>query len=660
MTDISSWARSVYDNILNSIGQVIGGTLTQKFLEPIVTKFLWSNKGNESKISKIKSDTPNTVVHVDDSELSRDDQATTSRELFPCSVIDKTLSNSKRCQGFPVPCATDSNLNLVQIRNGNGMISGFDISSEFDNSSFWEHCFEIPYTVSPFGGPGNPVTNKNAFSNEFNDFTRPINNIGDMPSSDSARQYQHYQQQQQQRQQPSTNSKLVMRSSKANSMSRVYPYLSQQQHQQQRLRQCSTHSAPLHQQEVANSRQIQQPGSEQPFLDFETPSTITSQGSFDTFSPPELERHHTPPSYFTTSPEDSSVVSGFVPNASNSSGNLAQQSGTSLQQPQQHMLSFEPLTSSETSRSIPTLPDTSFIVGDHDIIDPLNYAPAPASHPVMVNGIYPSVHSRANSDMGGSPVDDFQHVLDVEKPIPDDIWPTLNSGFSSSSDAFAPSSNGSAHDNRDSTSSGQNHPYFDLDSINSNNFPFGHTSLIMEGISPQSSIVSVSSHHSNSYSLSDSDESPQANFSGIYGLEEAQAQPQVQAQPQQLPVQEDAKANMPFVCHVCGAGFKIKGYLTRHVKKHATEKAYTCPFYNPNDESPCHPSGGFSRRDTFKTHLKARHFEYPSGTRSEHRTKVSGTCRGCGKGFKNNDEWIEEHIYPLTCTGTLSNGAKRV
>lgn len=110
-------------------------------------------------------------------------------------------------------------------------------------------------------------------------------------------------------------------------------------------------------------------------------------------------------------------------------------------------------------------------------------------------------------------------------------------------------------------------------------------------------------------------------------------------------------SNTPFVCPKCHASFRIKGYLTRHMKKHATKKAYNCPFYDPEAKTTCHPSGGFSRRDTYKTHLKARHFLYPLGTRSEHRAKVPGTCAGCDEHFASNEQWVEEHIQKKRCKG---------
>lgn len=106
-----------------------------------------------------------------------------------------------------------------------------------------------------------------------------------------------------------------------------------------------------------------------------------------------------------------------------------------------------------------------------------------------------------------------------------------------------------------------------------------------------------------------------------------------------------------FVCPHCDSTFRIRGYLTRHLKKHSEKKAHTCPFYDCTAEMPCHPSGGFSRRDTYKTHLKARHFIYPPGTKSAQRSSTSGTCSGCGDKFESNENWIEEHIHKGVCKG---------
>lgn len=108
-----------------------------------------------------------------------------------------------------------------------------------------------------------------------------------------------------------------------------------------------------------------------------------------------------------------------------------------------------------------------------------------------------------------------------------------------------------------------------------------------------------------------------------------------------------------FVCHYCDAKFRIRGYLTRHIKKHAIQKAYHCPFFNAAapPELRCHNSGGFSRRDTYKTHLRARHFLYPKGVKPQHRNKSSGHCSQCGQFFENTDKWVEQHIENGECKG---------
>ncbi|KAK9459684.1 uncharacterized protein V1516DRAFT_687415 [Lipomyces oligophaga] len=104
-----------------------------------------------------------------------------------------------------------------------------------------------------------------------------------------------------------------------------------------------------------------------------------------------------------------------------------------------------------------------------------------------------------------------------------------------------------------------------------------------------------------------------------------------------------------FQCPHCPSKFRIKGYLTRHLKKHAMTKAYSCPFYDPNNSTPCHTTGGFSRRDTYKTHLKSRHFVYPAGTRSDQRSGMRGWCAACGMPFSCNENWVENHVEAGEC-----------
>lgn len=123
--------------------------------------------------------------------------------------------------------------------------------------------------------------------------------------------------------------------------------------------------------------------------------------------------------------------------------------------------------------------------------------------------------------------------------------------------------------------------------------------------------------------------------------------------------------NSQFECNHCNAKFKVKGYLTRHLKKHLDYKAFQCPFYHENPDSnskgtKCHPTGGFSRRDTFKTHLKALHFIYPPGTKSSGRNSTSGRCAGCFNFFNNNVEWLEGHILKNACTGAVNGNTVNV
>lgn len=119
---------------------------------------------------------------------------------------------------------------------------------------------------------------------------------------------------------------------------------------------------------------------------------------------------------------------------------------------------------------------------------------------------------------------------------------------------------------------------------------------------------------------------------------------------------KDDDDNQVHQCPLCSSRFKMRGYLTRHLKKHSTQKAYTCPFHKSSiykDENDithkCHPSGGFSRRDTYKTHLKSRHFKYPKGVHIKDRNLTPGNCSMCGEWFQNAEIWSEIHIEGAEC-----------
>ncbi|KAG7660683.1 STP2 [[Candida] subhashii] len=119
---------------------------------------------------------------------------------------------------------------------------------------------------------------------------------------------------------------------------------------------------------------------------------------------------------------------------------------------------------------------------------------------------------------------------------------------------------------------------------------------------------------------------------------------------------EGSDGNKVHQCPHCDATFKIRGYLTRHLKKHAVNKAYSCPYHKISiyiDENnithKCHPNGGFSRRDTYKTHLKSRHFKYPKGTKTKERSSSAGECSMCGEPFPNAEIWCELHVEGGEC-----------
>lgn len=126
----------------------------------------------------------------------------------------------------------------------------------------------------------------------------------------------------------------------------------------------------------------------------------------------------------------------------------------------------------------------------------------------------------------------------------------------------------------------------------------------------------------------------------------------------------DPKSDFKFMCVQCSAGFKVKSYLTRHLRKHNNANAFVCPFYEDpqldnsgsvvKSGTKCHPTGGFSRRDTYKTHLKALHFIYPPGTKSSERNSIGGRCAGCFEFFDSNTKWLKFHIESGSCKGTTT------
>lgn len=130
---------------------------------------------------------------------------------------------------------------------------------------------------------------------------------------------------------------------------------------------------------------------------------------------------------------------------------------------------------------------------------------------------------------------------------------------------------------------------------------------------------------------------------------------------QNIKLKEEDDATL-FVCPHCDAEFRVRSYLTRHLRKHNNAMAFVCPFFldcegeedyhcGTKSGAKCHSTGGFSRKDTFKTHLKALHFIYPPRTRSRERSTLGGRCAGCFEYFDSNVIWFKDHIEPKLCPG---------
>jgi hypothetical protein len=112
------------------------------------------------------------------------------------------------------------------------------------------------------------------------------------------------------------------------------------------------------------------------------------------------------------------------------------------------------------------------------------------------------------------------------------------------------------------------------------------------------------------------------------------------------------------ICPFCQRQFKNKPYLARHLKKHDSVKEFKCPFFNESESKCHHLNGEFSRKDTFKAHLKSIHFIYPVGVFKSDRNLSIGRCAGCYKEFNNNNEWLNSHIESGDCTALVENKEK--
>lgn len=119
----------------------------------------------------------------------------------------------------------------------------------------------------------------------------------------------------------------------------------------------------------------------------------------------------------------------------------------------------------------------------------------------------------------------------------------------------------------------------------------------------------------------------------------------------------NGRPEQAFRCPDCGMTFRMHGYLTRHMRKHSDVMRFNCPMFPLfPEEAKCHCTGGFSRGDTYKMHMKTRHFIYPRGVARKNRADCEGDCVGCGEHFINNEKWFKEHIVPKKCSMSRLRG----
>lgn len=106
----------------------------------------------------------------------------------------------------------------------------------------------------------------------------------------------------------------------------------------------------------------------------------------------------------------------------------------------------------------------------------------------------------------------------------------------------------------------------------------------------------------------------------------------------------------PYACKTCQRPFKRLNDLVRHERRHLSQGGqwqFECPFHKGSPT--CHPTGHFSRCDTYKNHLRAIHFKYPPHTHKAERAGLRGNCGACGQSFVTAQAWLQDHVATGAC-----------
>lgn len=208
-------------------------------------------------------------------------------------------------------------------------------------------------------------------------------------------------------------------------------------------------------------------------------------------------------------------------------------------------------------------------------------------------------------------------------------------------------------------------------------------------VPPQQDTSPSSLMHHNNQLMNTNINSPMS-LQHVHHNNNAGVSPAASTGTEELPSDFNLPPNVNFVCHYCDASFQVRGYLSRHIKKHAIVKEYTCPYYRYNEnvksyidnevrskhydsreeemdaikkaqsiKHVCHNNKGeFWRKDTLVVHLKKKHYRInkdaaqaalETATKKADSSKLPGYCVSCNEQFSNADDFCQRHVLKGVC-----------